>query len=88
MFYGGRVNSALATLAITIAYSLFRLVHGTGYDFLKAWFIGFIFIVSSAGIGKLVGLWVGRLRFRWVCVRLIRLMEGGMPRSFNEQGEN
>lgn len=53
---------ALTALAITIAYSVFRLLHGNWIDFFKVWPAGVGLILLCAGLGKLTGIGVARVR--------------------------
>jgi hypothetical protein len=63
---------ALAAFAIVIAYSIFSLLQGAWSDLITTWLSGFILILLCAGIGKLTGLFVARLRFRRACIQMIR----------------
>ena len=79
---------ALTALVITIAYSVFRLLHGNWIDFFKVWPAGVGLILLCAGLGKLTGLLAGRLRFGWTCERLMRSLQNKSSLSINTEKEN
>lgn len=67
---------ALASLSIVLSYSVLGPRHYSGQRLVTLWLAGICFILLSAGIGKAVGLFIGRLRFRRTCVRLIQVLSG------------
>jgi hypothetical protein len=63
---------ALTALAVAITYSVFNVLHGAWFGLIIIWLAGLVLIPLCAGIGKLIGQFVARLRFRRMCILLIR----------------
>jgi len=70
--YGGA--AALATFAAAIVYAAITFDHRTWWQMILVLLSAMVFVALSAGAGKLVGVFVARVRFRRECIRLIQLV--------------
>ena len=72
---------ALTVIAVAIAYAIFSVLHGTRFHLIVVLLATLILIPLCGGIGKLAGKFVARIRFRWMCERLIRSRQPDSPQE-------